>query len=123
LACEKNSLTTANYALNGSCGLAATTLPLAGLLVSTFDFVDLLLVVGAVFLPARDFFSIAIFGFSSIDLTALRTTLVQADDQTKLRTRQSSKPPKTTVRQGDRVRAAFPVARKGLIINPCGLII
>jgi hypothetical protein len=84
-------MTTGNYALYGSCGLAATTLLAAGLLVST-DFVDLLLVVGAVFLPARDFFSIAIFGFSSIDLTALRDTLVQADDQTKLQARHSSKP-------------------------------
>jgi|ERR1700678_4524159 hypothetical protein len=105
-------MTTADYALNGSFGLAATTLLAAGLLVSTFDFVDLLLVEVAVFLPTRDFFSIAIFGFSSIDLTALRNTLVQADDQTKLRTRQSSKPPKTRVRQGDRVRAAFPRGAK-----------
>jgi hypothetical protein len=44
---------------------AATTLPAEGLLVSTFDFAVLLLVAGAVFLLARDFFSIAIFGFSS----------------------------------------------------------
>src|SRR5271156_680129 len=39
--------------------LAATTLLAAGLLVSTF-LVDLLLVAGAVFLPPRDFFSMAI---------------------------------------------------------------
>jgi hypothetical protein len=32
----------------------------AGLLVSTFDLVELLLVAGAVFLLTRDFFSIAI---------------------------------------------------------------
>jgi hypothetical protein len=107
-------MTTANYAEYGGFPVprAATTLLAAGLLVSTFDLADLLLVVGAVFLPARDFFSIAIFDFSSIDLTALRNTLVQADGQTKLRARQSSKPPKTTVRQGDRVRAAFPRGAK-----------
>jgi hypothetical protein len=40
--------------------LAATTLLAAGLLVSIFDFVELLLLTGAVFLPTRDFFSIAI---------------------------------------------------------------
>ena len=39
---------------------AATTLLAAGLLVSTFDLVDLLLVAGAVFLPTSDFFSMAI---------------------------------------------------------------
>jgi hypothetical protein len=39
---------------------AATTLPAAGLVVSTFDFAVLLLVAGAVFLLARDFFSMAI---------------------------------------------------------------
>jgi hypothetical protein len=43
---------------------AATTFPAAGLLVSTFDFAVLLLVAGAVFLLASDFFSMAC-GFSS----------------------------------------------------------
>jgi hypothetical protein len=43
--------------------LAETTLVAAGLLVSTFDFTDLLLVGAAVFL-LRDFFSIAIVVFS-----------------------------------------------------------
>jgi hypothetical protein len=78
----------------------------AGLLVSTFDFVDLLLVGVAVFLLTRDFFSIAIFGFSSVNLTALRNTQVQADDQTKLHARHLQNP-ETTVPQDDRVRAAF----------------
>jgi hypothetical protein len=40
--------------------MAATTLLAAGLLVSTFDLVDLLLVVGTAFLLPSDFFSIAI---------------------------------------------------------------
>jgi hypothetical protein len=40
--------------------IAATTLPEAGLAVSTFDFVDLLLVGVVAFLLTRDFFSIAI---------------------------------------------------------------
>jgi hypothetical protein len=40
--------------------LAETTLVGAGLLVSTFDFTDLLLVGATVFLLTRDFFSIAI---------------------------------------------------------------
>jgi hypothetical protein len=44
--------------------LAETTLVAAGLLVSTFDFTDLLLVGAAVFLLTRDFFSIAILVFS-----------------------------------------------------------
>src|SRR5271156_6479890 len=61
--------------------LAATTLLAAGLLVSTF-LVDLLLVAGAVFLPARDFFSIAIVLSPSFYLTALRSTLVQTNGQT-----------------------------------------
>jgi hypothetical protein len=39
---------------------AATTLLASGFLVSTFDFAELLLVAGAVFLLARDFFSMAI---------------------------------------------------------------
>jgi hypothetical protein len=43
---------------------AATTLLAAGLLVSTFDWVELFLVAGAVFLLTRDFFSIAICRFS-----------------------------------------------------------
>jgi hypothetical protein len=63
-------------------------------------------------------------GFSRIDLTALRNTLVQANGQTKLQTPAIFKTPETTVRQGDRGRAAFPRAdEKGLNINPCGLII
>jgi hypothetical protein len=40
--------------------IAATTLPEAGLAVSTFDFADLLLVGVVAFLLTRDFFSIAI---------------------------------------------------------------
>jgi hypothetical protein len=60
-------------------GFAATTLVAAGLLVSTFP---LLLVAGEVFLPARDFFSIAIVLSPVFYLTALRTTLVQAHGQT-----------------------------------------
>ena len=60
---DENSMTTANYPLYGSVPwlppLAATTLLAAGLLVSTFDLVDL--PAGeAVFLLTRDFFSIAI---------------------------------------------------------------
>ncbi|MGC2398850.1 MAG: hypothetical protein WA510_03675, partial [Acidobacteriaceae bacterium] len=43
----------------GSFFMAATSLVEAGLLVSTFPLV-LLLLVGAAFLPARGFFSIAI---------------------------------------------------------------
>jgi hypothetical protein len=70
--------------------LAATTLVAAGLLMSTFDFVSLLLVGAAVFLLTSDFFSIAIFAFSRINLTALRNTLVQADGQTT----RHAKPPK-----------------------------
>jgi hypothetical protein len=42
---------------------AATTLLAAGLLVSSFDFAELLLVAGAAFVPTRDFY-----------LTALRNT-------------------------------------------------
>jgi hypothetical protein len=59
---DENSMTTANYALYGGFPIprAATTLLAAGLLVSTFDLADLLLVEGAVFLPTSDFFSIAI---------------------------------------------------------------
>jgi hypothetical protein len=45
--------------------IAATTLPEAGLAVSTFDFVDLLLVGVVAFLLTRDFFSIAILVFSN----------------------------------------------------------
>jgi hypothetical protein len=51
--------------------MAATTLLAAGLRVSTFDFVDLLLVGVAVFLLESDFFSMAI-AVLRIDLTALR---------------------------------------------------
>jgi hypothetical protein len=62
--------------------LAATTLLAAGLLVSTFDFVDLLLVGVAVFLLTRDFFSIAILASPGFDLSALRFALEQAEGQT-----------------------------------------
>jgi hypothetical protein len=62
--------------------LAATTLLAAGLLVSTFDFADLLVVEVAVFLPTRDFFSIAIVLSPGFHLTALRSTLGQPDGQT-----------------------------------------
>jgi hypothetical protein len=51
-----------SYLMTGALK-AETTLVAAGLLVSTFDFVVLLGV--AVFLLTRDFFSIAIVGFSS----------------------------------------------------------
>jgi hypothetical protein len=61
---------------------AATTLPAAGLVVSTFDFAVLLLVAGAVFLLARDFFSMAIV-VSPVYLTALRIPLVQVESQTR----------------------------------------
>ena len=76
LVCDQNSMTTANYPhfgkgpatpgrVHGPSGYrrnarAATTLLAAGLLVSTFDFVPFFLVEVAVFLPTRDFFSIAI---------------------------------------------------------------
>jgi hypothetical protein len=75
--------------------------------VSTFDFVELLLVGEAVFLLTRDFFSIAICAFSRIDLTALRNTLVQTDGQTRFHTKDIVKPRKR-YRGGDQGDAAKP---------------
>ena len=51
-------------------------------LVKPFDFAELLLVAGAVFLLARDFFSMAIM-FLQFYLTALRISLVQVESQTR----------------------------------------
>jgi hypothetical protein len=66
--------------------MAAMTLPLAGFLVSTFALVALVVVFVAVFLPARDFFSIGIGGVSFyliylFDL-CLRNDLEQLNGQT-----------------------------------------
>jgi hypothetical protein len=77
-------------------GLAATTLLAVGLLVSIFDFVDLLLLTGAVFFPTSDFFSIV--ASPMFDLTALRSTLVQTNSQTPRLRSKTFKPLKTKAR-------------------------
>jgi hypothetical protein len=94
------------------------------LLVSTFDFAVLLLVAGAVFLLARDFFSMAIM-FLRFYLTALRISLVQVRSQTR------SVP--TTIVKLLRTNARVKIIRQdahepvmhepaqGLIFNPYGL--
>jgi hypothetical protein len=74
---------------------AATTLLAAGLLVSSFDFAELLLVAGAAFLPTRDFFSIAICGFSRFLFNCFTQYLVQAERQTSRDPAEIFKPLKT----------------------------
>lgn len=63
--CDPSEMATAGYSCPFPIFLAATTLLATGLLVSTFDFALLLLVVGAAFLLSA-FFSIAILCFLQV---------------------------------------------------------
>jgi hypothetical protein len=93
---------------------AETTLLGWGLVVSTLDFTDLLLVGVEAFLLTIDFFSIAICGFSIFYLTALRNTLVQADCQTFYTRPQDRKVLKTLAsRRLSSVRPTLPFAYMG----------
>jgi hypothetical protein len=99
-------------------------LPEEGLLVSTFDFAVLLLVAGAVFLLARDFFSIAIL-VSPVLLNCFTHSLSASREPNSIRSRNNLQGVKNKRSREDYLAPVpEPGARgalQGLNFNPYGL--